>query len=153
MLPPDLTDPIKTCQADDTSIWGRLKKSMNFSHCRNKKIWIYSRSTRRDVFLNTIWLRWPSRENANTVNHSPGRDRSKIQTAQAIKGKTVFNNSTLSPSPDKPEMTYVKIQCPSFGYKRCPWLRASSLVEILKNEHWTSNTERPTSNNVICRFR
>jgi len=46
----------------------------------------------------------PSRENANTVNHSPGRDRSRITTAHAIKGKTIFNNSTLPPNPGKPEL-------------------------------------------------
>jgi hypothetical protein len=77
---------------------------MDFSHCSNKKSLSYDRSTRNEVFLKTIWVRWPSRENANTVNHSPGRDRSRITTAHAIKGKTIFNNSTLPPNPGKPEL-------------------------------------------------
>jgi hypothetical protein len=33
-----------------------------------------------------------------------------MQTAHAIKGKTVFNNSTLSPNPEKPEITNYNIQ-------------------------------------------
>jgi len=35
---------------------------------------------------------------------------SKITTAQAIKGKTIFKNSTLSPIPYKPEITNYNIQ-------------------------------------------
>jgi hypothetical protein len=59
-----------------------------------------------------------------------------MQTAHAIKGKTVFNNSTLSPNPEKPEITNYNIQISIYGTMLFPRLCSGEVAPA--GQQWRS---------------